>query len=136
MGKKCNKPKSNGSKRVLLKTKFSIKKKIKEHNKKMNREARKVSNLGLPHRKHDRDLRLPNSYPFKAQVIEAAEKRHMEEHAAKLALRAEKKEKLVDKQVAKDLEAYETSYAQLMDAKAKLSNKELKNQVKNQTKQQ
>ena len=66
MAKKCNKPKANGSKRVRLKTKYSIKKKVREHNKKMNREARKISNLGLPHRKHDKDLRLPNSYPFKA----------------------------------------------------------------------
>lgn len=73
MGKKCNKPKANKSKRMKLKTKYSIKKKVKEHNKKMNREARKISNLGLPHRKHDKDLRLPNSYPFKAQAIAIGE---------------------------------------------------------------
>jgi nuclear GTP-binding protein len=88
MGKKCNKPKSNTSKRVRLKTKYSIKKKVKEHNKKMNREARKISNLGLPHRKHDNDQRLPNSYPFKAQVIEAAEARQVYEKELKTTLRA------------------------------------------------
>jgi len=49
MAKKINKPKVNRSKRLRLKTKYSIKNKVKEYNKKLKKEARKMKSLGLNH---------------------------------------------------------------------------------------
>ena len=74
MSKKCNKPKANSSKRMRLKQRYSIKKKVKEHNKKMNKEARKMNVLGLHHKKYDKEQRIPNLYPFKADIMENNEK--------------------------------------------------------------
>jgi len=55
MPKKINKPRANKSKRLRLKTKYSIKNKVKEYNKKIKKEARKMKALGLNHKRTDKE---------------------------------------------------------------------------------
>ncbi|KAL3531128.1 hypothetical protein ACH5RR_010450 [Cinchona calisaya] len=79
------------SKRVSLKKKYKIIKKVKEHHKKKAKEAKK---LGL-HRKpkQEKDLGIPNDWPFKEQKLKALEARRaraLEEIQQKKAARKER----------------------------------------------
>ena len=94
MPKKINKPRANRSKRLKLKTKYSIKGKVKEYNKKMKREARKMKALGLNHHKTDKEYQVPNMFPFKARVIEELEQRKLEEQQLKKQKRDERRKQI------------------------------------------
>lgn len=83
MAKKINKPKVNRSKRLRLKTKYSIKNKVKEYNKKLKKEARKMKSLGLNHQNTDKEYHIPNLFPFKARVIEELEIKQKEDQERK-----------------------------------------------------
>jgi nuclear GTP-binding protein len=54
------------SKRVPLKLKHNIEKRVKKHEAKLRREARKMGKKARVHR----DPPIPNSCPFKAELIE------------------------------------------------------------------
>ncbi|KAL6502953.1 Guanine nucleotide-binding protein-like nsn1 [Orobanche hederae] len=65
--------KKSKSKRVSLKKKYKIIRKVKEHHKKKAKEAKK---LGLNKKqKVEKDLGIPNDWPFKEQELKALEAR-------------------------------------------------------------
>ena len=63
------------SKRVTLRKKYSVDKKVKEHKKKIKKEARKLSKLGITPKKSKQSSGIPNLYPFKEQMLDAMERK-------------------------------------------------------------
>lgn len=55
MVKFANKAKGRPTKRKTLKVKYKIERKVKQHNKRVRREARKMKSKGLTHRKSKKD---------------------------------------------------------------------------------
>ncbi|KAI0218800.1 Guanine nucleotide-binding protein-like 3 [Lamellibrachia satsuma] len=83
------------SKRVSTKTRTKIEKKVRQHNKKAKRAAKKN-----PQKKSKKDPGVPNSYPFKEQILQEAEehKRRLEEERLKQKEKRKKeRQKLMDK---------------------------------------
>lgn len=74
MVKFANKPKGRPSKRRTLKDKYKIERKVKQHNKRVRREARKLKGTGLKHKGIARSDYLPNMFPFKHQILDEARK--------------------------------------------------------------
>ena len=64
------------SKRVGLREKYTVKKKVAEHHRKLKKQARKLKKSGstvpLKTAKGKRNV-IPNSFPFKEDVINSAE---------------------------------------------------------------
>lgn len=69
MGKFANKPKGRPSKRRTLKVKYKIERKVKQHNKRVKKEARKLKNKGVHHKSSSKGDFLPNMFPFKQQLL-------------------------------------------------------------------
>jgi nuclear GTP-binding protein len=65
MGKFANKPHAKTSKRQALSKKYKIKSKVRDHKKKIKKEARKMKALGMVKKKTNNEAALPNLYPFK-----------------------------------------------------------------------
>ncbi|KAK2873970.1 hypothetical protein Q8A67_021123 [Cirrhinus molitorella] len=63
------------SKRVSCAKRFKIQKKVREHNRKLRKEAKKK---GISGRKPKKDVGVPNSAPFKEEVLREAEQRKQE----------------------------------------------------------
>src|SRR5690606_31997273 len=63
------------SKRQTLHQKYKIEKRVKQHNKKVRKEAKKVKSLGLGFKNTQKGLKLPNLYPHKRQLIEDMERK-------------------------------------------------------------
>jgi len=63
------------SKRQTLKVKYKVEKKVKVHNKKMKKEAKKVLKAGGGFKNTQKGLRIPNLYPHKKQLIEDLQRR-------------------------------------------------------------
>ncbi|GFS40970.1 guanine nucleotide-binding protein-like 3 homolog [Nephila pilipes] len=59
------------SKRMTCSKRFKIKKKVAEHNRKKRKEAKKMDHKKKAHK----DLGVPNSFPFKEDILLEAEKR-------------------------------------------------------------
>jgi len=59
------------SKRMPTKLRKNIQKKIREHGRRVKKEARKMAALGI-HRgkKKEKELHVPNLYPYKKKLIE------------------------------------------------------------------
>ena len=75
MGKYANKPKGRPSKRQTLKVKYKIERKVKQHNKRMRREARKFGGgKGLRPKDKSKGNFLPNMFPFKQQLLDEHKK--------------------------------------------------------------
>jgi nuclear GTP-binding protein len=53
--------------------KYKINSKVREHRRKLRKEARKAKKNGLPFKSAGRVTRIPNSYPEKKQLIEMEE---------------------------------------------------------------
>ena len=70
-GKKTN--------RMTTKRKFVIKERVKQHNRKMQREAKKIRKSGLrtasTSKKNKDNIHIPNMFPFKKQLMEQIERR-------------------------------------------------------------
>lgn len=79
MVKFTNKPKGRTSKRVALNMKYKLEKKVKQHHKKLRKEARKMTALGMVKKsmtlniifiENNKDPGIPNLYPFKKNILE------------------------------------------------------------------
>ncbi|CAF1662493.1 unnamed protein product, partial [Adineta steineri] len=57
------------SKRVSCAHRYSIQKKVRGHNKKMKKEARKHPEFK---KKRTKDIKIPNSAPFKDELLQQA----------------------------------------------------------------
>jgi len=69
------KVRKSSSKRVTLRKKYSVDKKVKEHKKKIKKEARKLSKLGIIPKKSSKANGIPNLFPFKEQMLDAMERK-------------------------------------------------------------
>ncbi|GAU43314.1 hypothetical protein TSUD_390130 [Trifolium subterraneum] len=88
------KSKKSKSKRVPLKKKYKIIRKVKEHNKKKTKEAKKLLLSGK--KKVEKDPGIPNDWPFKEQelkLLEARRERAIQELEQKKADRKERARK-------------------------------------------
>lgn len=94
---------------MSLKKKFKIEKKVKEHNKKMKRDAKKN-----PHKKSKKDPGIPNNWPFKEEMLQDAQRQKEEAEQAKLAKRKEKK---IEKKKLTPEELYEKKKQEIIGAK-------------------
>ncbi|XP_034962044.2 guanine nucleotide-binding protein-like 3 [Zootoca vivipara] len=98
------------SKRMTCHKRFKIQKKVREHNRKVRKEAKKRG-----HKKPKKDLGVPNAAPFKEQVLREAEQRKQRREELK-------KQQKLDRQ--KELEKKRKQEANKKDAsKVKLSEK-------------
>jgi len=61
------------SKRKSLSTKYKINRKVREHRRKLRKEARKAHKNGVPVKSVGRVTRIPNSFPHKKQLMEMEE---------------------------------------------------------------
>ncbi|XP_073681777.1 guanine nucleotide-binding protein-like 3 [Garra rufa] len=68
------------SKRLSCAKRFKIQKKVREHNRKLRKEAKKK---GVGRGKSKKDIGVPNSAPFKEEVLREAEQRKQELEALK-----------------------------------------------------
>ncbi|XP_064632401.1 guanine nucleotide-binding protein-like 3 homolog [Lineus longissimus] len=74
------------SKRQTCRNKYKIQKKVREHNRKLRRDAKKN-----PHPKKKKDPGIPNSYPFKDQILKEAEERKNRIEAERERMREKRK---------------------------------------------
>lgn len=81
------------SKRQTLRKQYKITKKVKEHHKRLKKEAKKMRALGIAKKASKNENRIPNLYPFKKKMIEALErKRKNQDNEKKAKLLREKEE--------------------------------------------
>lgn len=93
------------SRRVSLKQKYSVQKKVAQSKKKAVRAARKMKKLGLAPPRREKQLGLPNLYPYKMQQIEQAERKEQEGINAKKLKDKLKKQEKKDSEMEGDEEA-------------------------------
>ena len=82
---------------MTLKQKYKIQKKIREHHRKLRKEAKKAKRAGIPVKKSSKISRIPNLYPKKREELEAQDLRKELEKLAK------KKNALITKQDIENL---------------------------------
>ena len=82
---------------MTLKQKYKIQKKIREHHRKLRKEAKKAKRAGIPVKKSSKISRIPNLYPKKREELEAQDLRKELEKLAK------KKNPLITKQDIENL---------------------------------
>ena len=77
---------------MTLKQKYKIQKKVREHHRKLRKEAKKAKRAGIPVKKSSKISRIPNLYFKKREELEAQDLRKELEKLAK------KKNALITKQ--------------------------------------
>ena len=82
---------------MTLKQKYKIQKKVREHHRKLRKEAKKAKRAGIPVKKSSKISRIPNLYPRKREELEAQDLRKELEKLAK------KKNALITKQDIENL---------------------------------
>ena len=82
---------------MTLKQKYKIQKKVREHHRKLRKEAKKAKRAGIPVKKASKISRIPNLYPRKREELEAQDLRKELEKLAK------KKNALITKQDIENL---------------------------------
>ena len=85
--------KRRGSKRTTLHDKHKIEKKVREHHRKTRKDMKKN-----PQKYKKKDPGIPNSWPFKAQLLKQQEEQR---EAAKEALKAAREAKVLERQRAR-----------------------------------
>merc|ERR1712035_153766 len=81
------------SKRVSCAKRYKIQKKVREHNRKLRKEAKKKGVSKRP----KKDLGVPSSAPFKEEVLREAEQRRLQIEEEKQRKRQAKKEERAQK---------------------------------------
>jgi|JI9StandDraft_2_1071091.scaffolds.fasta_scaffold673846_1 nuclear GTP-binding protein len=73
----------------------NIKKKVSEHKRRLRKEARKLSALGVKSSSSSKskELHIPNLYPFKKKMIEHIQNSKKTEESEKLLRKLENKQK-------------------------------------------
>jgi nuclear GTP-binding protein len=74
MVKFANKSKGRPSKRKSLMVKYKIERKVKQHKKRVRREARKMDGKEFHHKTQNKSDFIPNMFPFKAQLLDQAKR--------------------------------------------------------------
>ena len=75
------------SKRVNLRTKYSVLHKVSDHHKKLRRTAKRMVQAGIKvNRPNKKDSAIPNSFPDKENLINAIEQQHLAEQDQRLSL--------------------------------------------------
>ena len=82
---------------MTLKQKYKIQKKVREHHRKLRKEAKKAKRAGIPVKKSSKISRIPNLYPKEREELEAQDLRKELEKLAK------KKNPLITKQDIENL---------------------------------
>ncbi|CAD5234682.1 unnamed protein product [Bursaphelenchus xylophilus] len=85
MSKLCLK---KSSKRSTCKKRYKIEKKVKEHNRKLKKAAKKN---GGGRKKKEKMISVPNSCPFKEEILQEAEKKREQLREEKLERRKQAK---------------------------------------------
>ncbi|KAE8612920.1 hypothetical protein XENTR_v10013042 [Xenopus tropicalis] len=67
-----------GSKRLSCHKRYKIQKKVREHNRKARKEAKKSGT-----RKQKKEISVPNNAPFKAEILQEAQRRRQQEEELK-----------------------------------------------------
>lgn len=103
------KVKKRASKRVKIAQREKIKKKVKEHRRKTNRDERRSTQWKS---KAKKDPGIPNSFPYKEQLLNEIEAKRRAQEEEKLARKAEKLaerngESMADEEQGSDVEAGE-----------------------------
>lgn len=81
------------SKRVSLKKKYKVIRKVREHNRKKTKEAKKLRLSGK--KKVEKDPGIPNDWPFKEQELKALEARRAKAIEELEQKKAERKERVI-----------------------------------------
>lgn len=68
-------PKRKTSKRQPLSQHYKVQRKVREHHRRLRKEANKLKALGISKHKSKSEVRIPNLYPFKKNLIESMERR-------------------------------------------------------------
>lgn len=80
------------SKRMTCSRRFKIQKKVREHNRKVKKEAKKAG-----HRKTKKDISIPNDAPFKEDILREAELRKQMREDLKKAQKLERQNEVAKK---------------------------------------
>jgi nuclear GTP-binding protein len=68
-------PRKHISKRVTLRKKYSVDKKVKEHHRKIKKEAKKLGKVGFTPKRTKLAPGIPNLFPFKEQMLDQMERK-------------------------------------------------------------
>uniref|UniRef100_A0AC35U8G5 CP-type G domain-containing protein n=1 Tax=Rhabditophanes sp. KR3021 TaxID=114890 RepID=A0AC35U8G5_9BILA len=77
------------TKRVVCRQKYKIEKKVKDHNRKLKKEAKRTKNTNI--RKAAKPVSVPNDCPFKDEMLMEAEQRREEIKSEMIKKKAQKK---------------------------------------------
>lgn len=124
------------SKRISTKSRVKVEKKVKEHNRKLRKEAKKNPKKGKR-----KDPGIPNSLPFKDEVIrdmEAVKEKKEQEREKKKAQQKKNRERLQNQQrslasVMKDGAKAQAAYDKQMNSNSNVTDDQLSNSVKKST---
>ncbi|KAM3915591.1 guanine nucleotide-binding protein-like 3 [Leptodactylus fuscus] len=107
-----------GSKRMSCSKRYKIQKKVREHNRKVRKEAKKK---GVT-RKPKRDLSIPNDAPFKEDILREAEQRKQRREELKAQQKLERQKEVAKKRKLdekKDKPVKEVKEKKKVEAKSK-----------------
>ncbi|KAJ7316748.1 hypothetical protein JRQ81_002910 [Phrynocephalus forsythii] len=100
------------SKRMSCHKRYKIQKKVREHHRKLRKEAKKHG-----HKKPKRDLGIPNTAPFKEEVLREAEQRKRMREELKQKQKLDRQKELEKKRNKKNKEANEAKPQEKKSAK-------------------
>ena len=63
------------SKRATLRKQYSVQKKVKDHHRKIKKEAKKLSKIGVRPKQIKKSPGIPNLFPYKEEMLEAIERK-------------------------------------------------------------
>jgi len=100
----------------------NIKKNVREHHRKVRKEARKLAALGIHKNKKEKELHVPNLYPYKKKLIEHLQNSKKTVEKEKILKKMiERNQYTVNMEVVKDnAQERETNYLNKTDVKSSI----------------